>query len=154
MLSLIKSRVWYIPILSDACFQRIPFLEHIQCWYGIRTRNTHKACCLNIYWHKKETSALHLCLSIPNECSYFILLFCFNHVDHLAMLCTKQKSIRWSLAPIITPQAPAQISKVTKSMSRVSSISLTVAVYPGLTERTHCRVVYSLLSPNADHGRA
>ena len=54
---------------------------------------------------KKETSALHLCLLLPNECSYFIQLFCFNNVDHLATLYTKPKSIWWSLASITTTQA-------------------------------------------------
>ena len=88
-----------------------------------------------IYWPKNETSALHLCLFIPNKCSYFIQLFCFNNVDHLPMLCTKQKSIiRRSLAPITTPQAP--VPKFRKSQNQYlvcPPFSLSVASLNGHT---------------------
>ena len=60
---------------------------------------------VHVYWHKQETSTLHLCLLIPNECKQFIPMFCFNNVDYSAMVCAKQKSIRWPLAPMTT-QAP------------------------------------------------
>ena len=85
----------------------------------------------HIYLSKKETSASHLCLLIPNECNYFIQLFCFNKVDHLEMLCTKQNSIRWSLVPITTPQVP--VPKFRKSQNQClvcPSFSLTIAVHP------------------------
>ena len=106
----------------------------------------------NIYRRKKETSALHLCLFIPNECSYFIQLFCFNNVDYLAMLCTKQKSIRWSLAPKTTPQTP--VPKFRKSQNQYlvcPQISLTVAVHLCPIERTHCWVVISAMCIPCGH---
>ena len=53
--------------------------------------------------HKQETSTLHLCLLIPNACRHFIQTFCFNNVDHSAMVCV----IPWTLAPMTTLQAPA-----------------------------------------------
>ena len=47
---------------------------------------------IHVYWPKKETSASHLCLLFSNECSYFIQLFCFNNVDHLAVCYAPNKN--------------------------------------------------------------
>ena len=66
-------------------------------------------------------SAIRLCLFIPNEYSYFIQLFCFDNVDHLAMLCTQNKIYSMVIsAKSNTASTSTQISKVTKSISRVS----------------------------------
>ena len=71
---------------------------------------------LDLYCHKQETSALHVCLFIPNACRHFIQMFCFNNVDHSAIVCAKQKSIRWTLAQMITQQAP--VAKIRKSQNQ------------------------------------
>ena len=124
------------PRLLAFCFELLNIIEPIiRSYYAYLTV---------IYWHKKDTSASHLCLFIPNKCSYFIQWFCFNNDDHLTMLCTKQKSIRWSLTPITTPQAP--VPKFRKSQNQYlvcPPFSLTVAVHPCLTERTHFWIVMS-----------
>ena len=90
-------------------------------------------------------SSLHLCLCSPNECGCFIQLFFLNNVDHLAMLCTKPKSIRLSLAPVTMPQA--RVPKFRKSQNQYlvcPPFSLAVAVHPCRIERTHCWVVMSV----------
>ena len=114
--------------------------------------NLHKKLYItSLYWFsvlyifsQKETSVLHLCLCIQNKCSYFIQLFCFNNADHLAMLCTKKKSIRWSLAPITMLQASVPTFQKSQNQYLICPpFSLTVTVHPCLTERTHCGVVMS-----------
>ena len=58
------------------------------------------------------------------------------------MLCAKQKSIRWSLAPMKTPQAQVpEFRKLQNQYLVLSPFALTVAVHPCLTERKRCRVV-------------
>ena len=69
-----------------------------------------------LYTDPTNICPLYICLFIPNECSYFFQLLCFNNGDHLAMLCTKQKSIWWSLAPITRPQA--QVPEFRKSQNQ------------------------------------
>ena len=90
---------------------------------------------LQIYWHKQETSALHLCLLIPNACRHFIQMFCFNNVDYSTMVCAKQKSIRWTLVPMTTPQAP--VPKFRKSQNQYLVYS-SCFNHPSITEQTRC----------------
>ena len=122
------------------------------CWNesNKRTRNSDRPYVsliqLYILTQKKETPGLHLCMLVPNKCIDFIQLFCFSNVDHLAMLHvrTKQKSIRWSLAPITTPQHQYPNFESHKLNILCPLFSLIVAVHPCLTERTHCWVVMSV----------
>ena len=75
-----------------------------------------------VYWHKQETSALHLCLLIPNACRHFIQMFCFNNVDHsaMAMVCVKTEIHSKNIsANDNAASTSTQISKVTQSISRV-----------------------------------
>ena len=114
------------------------------CIFNFRAVSLNTLDLVCILTQKKERPLyIYVCLFQTNA-AIFIQLFCFNNVDHLAMLCTKQKSIRWSYMPIRTPQAP--VSKFQKSQNQYlvfPPFSSTVAVHPCLTERTYCSVVMS-----------
>ena len=58
------------------------------------------------------------------------------------MLCAKQKSIRWSLAPMTTPQVQVpEFRKLQNQYLVWLPFALTVAVHPCLIERKRYRVV-------------
>ena len=66
---------------------------------------------------KRKRNVRFTLLSVYSKwMSYFIQLLCFNNIDHLAMLCTKQKTIRWPSASIKRPQAP--VPKFRKSLNQ------------------------------------
>ena len=97
-----------------------------------------------IYQHNKETSALHLCEFIPNECSFLIQVFCFKVCDYLTMLCPKKKFICCSFTAMTTQQAP--VPKLWKSHNQYLTclpFALTTVADPCLTEWTSYLIIMS-----------
>ena len=91
-----------------------------------------------LYWHKQETSALHLCLLIPNACRHFIQMFCINNADHSAMVCAKRNPSdehkhQWQCLKHQYPNFKS--NKI--SILCVPHV-LTIVTHPSITEQTCC----------------